>query len=128
MPWSKRSMIARRHLRIGWYIIATGVCRADSIGRRNSVYISVIQKFVECFSRRLPSQCFSRSRVQRLGDRVKLIGSVLTEIGTFRKVLPEQTIRVLIGSALPRRLWIAEVDLQPGVDLQCGMLRHFSAL
>jgi hypothetical protein len=32
------------------------------------------------------------------------------EIHSFRKVLPEQAVRVFIGAALPGTLWIAEVD------------------
>jgi putative transposase len=34
MRWNRLSTIGRRTAQIGWYIIVTAVCRADSTGRR----------------------------------------------------------------------------------------------
>src|SRR3546814_20451320 len=50
------------------------------------------------------------------------------QIRAFRKVLAQQTIRVLVGATLPWALRIAEVDRQAGVDAQLGMLGHFRSL
>jgi hypothetical protein len=36
------------------------------------------------------------------------------QVGPFREVLPEQTIGVFIGTALPRTLRIAEVNVDVG--------------
>ncbi len=46
------------------------------------------------------------------------------EVRAFEKVLPQQAVGILVASALPRALWIAEVDIQSGFDAKSGGLRH----
>jgi hypothetical protein len=50
------------------------------------------------------------------------------EVGSFREVLAQQAVGVLVRAALPWTLRVAEVDGQPGVDTQLGVLGHLGAL
>src|SRR5210317_77637 len=49
------------------------------------------------------------------------------EIHSFREVLSEQTVRVFVGAALPRTLWIAEVDLDVSVQAEACVISHLFA-
>ena len=49
------------------------------------------------------------------------------QVGAFQKVLSQQTIGVLIGTALPGALWIAEVDVNIGRQRKSSMIREFLA-
>ena len=49
------------------------------------------------------------------------------EVGSLRKVLSQQTIGVLIGTALPRTLRIAEVDVDVGCQGKSSMVGKFLA-
>src|SRR5712664_3885841 len=49
------------------------------------------------------------------------------EVGSLRKVLSQQTIGVLIGTALPRTLRIAEVDVDVGRQGKSSMVGKFFA-
>src|SRR5665213_3187133 len=57
-----------------------------------------------------------------------LLGAVQGKIGSSREVLAQQSIGVLIGTALPWALRIAEEDLYTRVDLQARVLSHFCSL
>ncbi len=46
----------------------------------------------------------------------------------FGEVLAEESVGVLIGASLPRRLGIAEVDVDSGVDAELDVLGHLFAL
>ena len=50
------------------------------------------------------------------------------QISTFREVLVQQRVGVLVGATLPWALWIAEVDLNTHIDLEPIMLGHLSTL
>ena len=52
----------------------------------------------------------------------------LGHVGVFGEVLTQRSVGVLIGSTLPRRLWVTEIDLDAGVDAELDVLGHFSAL
>jgi hypothetical protein len=54
---------------------------------------------------------FSWSLVQLQRGPIQVRLRVGGQVGALREVLAEETVRVLIGSALPRTLRIAEVDL-----------------
>jgi threonine/homoserine efflux transporter RhtA len=56
------------------------------------------------------------------------LGAVLRQVCAFREILAEKTIGVLVGSALPGAMGVAELDRQSGVDAQLGMLGHLGAL
>ena len=47
------------------------------------------------------------------------------KIHSFREVLPEQAVRVLVGAALPGTLWIAEVDLDVRVQGEAFVIGQF---
>ena len=86
------------------------------------------QQSVEGFGCRVPAEGFSRSRIKGVRDRVQLSAAVSTQVGTFWEVLPQQAIGVFGRAALSRALRIAEVNMQPGIEVQPGMLGHLSAL
>ena len=50
------------------------------------------------------------------------------EISALWKVLAQQAIRILVSAALPWAMRVAEVDLQPRINSQVHMLRHFCPL
>ena len=50
------------------------------------------------------------------------------EIRAFREILAQQTVGVLVAAPLPWALRVAEVDLDAGIDLEAGVLRHLGAL
>ncbi|QSZ55696.1 hypothetical protein AYX19_21650 (plasmid) [Paenarthrobacter ureafaciens] len=60
--------------------------------------------------RALPSEDFAWSLIEFGGDHSQVFAGVDAEICSFRKVLAEQAVGVLVGSALPGAGWVAEVD------------------
>src|SRR6202000_927123 len=50
------------------------------------------------------------------------------EIGALWKVLAQQSVGVFVGTALPRTVRIAEVDLHACIDLQTCVLSQLSSL
>src|SRR3954468_24138333 len=46
------------------------------------------------------------------------------QVGAFGEVLPKEPVGVLVRSALPGTVWIAEVDSEPGLAGKRGMLSH----
>ena len=48
----------------------------------------------------------------------------IREVHSLREVLSEQAVRVLVGAALPRTLWIAEVDLDIRVQTEAFVISH----
>jgi hypothetical protein len=62
------------------------------------------------------------------GDGCEVVGAVPGEVGSFREVLAQQPVGVLVGAALPRALRVAEVDLKAAVDPQLRVLAHLGAL
>ena len=57
-------------------------------------------------------------------DGVESAGTVFGEVSSFREVLAEKTVGVLVGFSLPGAMRVAEVDRQTGA----GMLGHLDAL
>ena len=51
-------------------------------------------------------------------DGVEIGGVMCCEIGALREVPAEEPVRVLVGSALPRAVRIADEDAEPGLDAQ----------
>ena len=51
-----------------------------------------------------------------------------TEVRAFRKILPQQSVGVLVRTALPWAARVAEVDRKARVDPQAGVLRHLRSL
>jgi hypothetical protein len=79
--------------------------------------------FVEGFGRCLPSEDLSQSRVECSGDRLDLFGVPARQVGAFGKELPQETVRVLAGAALPGTVRIGKEDGDAGLDLERGAPR-----
>src|SRR6478735_12281577 len=92
---------------------------AGSTGRRNTGAKSLRWGFV--------FQGLPWPFVELTGGLVQLSLRVHRQVGSFRKVLPQQTVGVLIGTALPGALWIAEVDVNIGRQRKSSMIREFLA-
>jgi len=84
--------------------------------------------FVEGLGRCSPAEGLARSAVQCGGDGREVARAVPGEVGALREVLTQQAVGVLVGAALPWALWVAEVDLQAGVEPQPFVLGHLGAL
>jgi len=101
---------------------------ADSTGRRNTFDYILFEQLVESFGGSSPAEGFAWSCVQSMRDRAQLIDAVLAEIRALWKVLSQQAVGIFVAPALPRALWVAEVDFQPRIDLELRMLGHLYTL
>jgi len=101
---------------------------ADSTGRRNTFSNILFEQAVECLCRCLQTQRFPGARVQCVSNGAQLISAMLAEISALGEVLAEQTVRVLVASALLWALRVAKVDLETGIDPQLRVLGHFGTL
>ena len=90
-----------------------------STGRCNTGVKSLRWGF-ECQSLTWPFIELTRHFIQ-MGLRVN------RQVGSLRKVLSQQTIGVLVGTALPRTLRVAEVDLDVSRQRKSSMIRKFLA-
>ena len=84
--------------------------------------------FVEGLGGGFPAEGFAGSAVECCGDGVQVGGCVSGEVGAVGEILAEQAVGVLVGSALPGTLGVAEVDGGVGVCAELGVLCHFGAL
>src|SRR5690348_8656438 len=66
--------------------------------------------------------------VEFVGDLVQVALGPPAQIGAFREVLAEQTVGVLVGATLPRRVWVSEVDPEAGGLLDPLVVEHLVAL
>lgn len=83
----------------------------------------------QLFARRgVPAQRFPRESVELSSDGQHGADTVRREIGALRKVLPEETIDILIAAALSGRAGIGEVDLEVGRGAERAMFGHLRAL
>src|SRR5882757_8984086 len=92
---------------------------AGSTGRRNTGVKSLCWGFV--------FQGLPWPFVELSGGLVQLSLRVHRQVGSFREVLPQQTVGVLIGTALPGALRIAEVDIDVGRERKSSMVRKLLA-
>ena len=53
---------------------------------------------------------------------------MFAEVRAFGEVLSQQAVGVFVGAALPRALWVAEVDGQASVDAKLCVLSHLCSL
>ena len=53
---------------------------------------------------------------------------MFAEVSAFGEVLSQQAVGVFVRAALPRALWVAEVDGQPSVDAKLCVLSHLCSL
>src|SRR5438105_2185378 len=75
-----------------------------------------------------PAQGLTGATVQLGGDEVEVLGAVDAEVGAFGKVLTEQSVGVFVGAPLPWAGGVAEVDVDPGGDLDVEVVAHLDAL
>ena len=52
----------------------------------------------------------------------------LPQVGTLGEVLAEQAVGVLVAAALPGAAWVAEIDLDTGVDGELQVFGHLLAV
>ena len=60
--------------------------------------------------------------VEGVRNGVEIASGVSRQIGALREVSAKQSVGVLVGSSLPRALGVTEVDGQPCVYGQLGVL------
>jgi hypothetical protein len=72
------------------------------------------QECSEAFGGGVPAEGFAWSAVEFGGDGGEVFAGVAGEVGAFGEVLAEQAVGVFVGSALPGRVWVAEVDGHAG--------------
>lgn len=60
-------------------------------------------------------------------DLVEMPLTMNGQIGSFREVLPEQTVCIFIAASLPGASWITEVDVAPDCDAELVVTGHFFA-
>src|SRR5712691_8146480 len=92
---------------------------AGSTGRRNTGVKSLCRGF--------ESQGLAGPLVELARHFVQVSLRVHRQVGSLRKILSQQTIGVLIGTALPRTLRIAEVNIDVGCQREPSMIRKFLA-
>src|ERR1700738_2533967 len=90
---------------------------AGSTGRRNTGVKSLGRGF-ECQG--LVGPFFWRG-----SHFIQMSLRIHRQIGPAWKILPQQTIGVLVGSALPGTLRVAEVNLDVGRQRKSAMIRKF---
>jgi hypothetical protein len=83
---------------------------------------------VEGFGGCSPAEGLSGTAIEFSPHGFEGAGAMLRRVRAFRKVLTQKTVGVLIGSALPWAVRVAEVDRQSGVDAKLGTLGHFGAM
>src|SRR5213592_3118325 len=84
----------------------------------------VVQGFGGC----TPTECLAWATVECAREGADLAGAVPAEISAPWEVLAQEAVDVFVAAALPGAVWIAEVDLDAGVDPQPGVLGHLRAL
>ena len=70
----------------------------------------------------------TRPAIHLRGHEVEVFGAVLAKVGAFGEVLPEKTVGVLVGAALPWASGVAEVNLEAGRHLDLQVIPHFLSL
>src|SRR6266550_6617915 len=81
-------------------------CPAGSTGRRNTG--------VKFLCRGFKSQGLAWPLIELAGHFVEMGLRVHRQVGSFRKILSQQAIGVLVGTALPWTLRIAKVNIDVG--------------
>lgn len=82
---------------------------------------------VEGFGGGLPGEGLAGAVVEGEGDDLELVDAPARQVRALRKVLPQQTVRVLVGAALSGAVRVGEVDLESGIDAELGVLDQFRA-
>src|SRR6266498_422449 len=99
--------------------------RAESSGQ---CITTISQQLFEFLRRRFPSERFPWPPIELIGDLVQVKLIVRGKVGSFRKVLAEQAVGVLVATALPRRVRVAEEHRNVGGYGELGVRGHLDAL
>lgn len=75
-----------------------------------------------------PAERLAGPVVELLGDGVQVLLGEDAQVGALREALPQQAVRVLVGAALPWRVWVAEVDAHVQRHRYLAVQRHLRAL
>ena len=94
--------------------IPTAAGKADSIGRRNTFNMPGSSSSSRASAGVLQSRVL-RGRLLRAPRLREFIRAMDTEICSLWEVLSQKTVSVLVATALPRTLGIAEVNREPGL-------------
>ena len=73
-------------------------------------------------------KALTRADIQFVGNGVQLLLAMSGQISALGQVLADQTVNVLVTAALPRAMWVAEIDSYTRSLRNLGMTRHFSSL
>lgn len=111
----------------------TGIMKSQidcpgSTGRRNTVEVRGRYQALEHLGWRPPAQHLARSVVEGVCHSLKRCRGVSAQIGTFGEVLAQQSVGVLVGSALPGTSRLAEERPDAGLVTQALVLGHFRPL
>ena len=68
------------------------------------------QMFRINFDRRAKAVQLAWASVEASRDGVEVVLRQAGQIRAFRQILPQQSIRVLVGAALPGAVWVSEID------------------
>src|SRR5579872_805459 len=80
------------------------------------------------FTRRsFKSQSFSWTLVLAQGDFVEFGLRITRQVGSLRKVLSQEPVRVFVGATLPRALRITEIDFHIGGHREALVLGHLQS-
>src|ERR1700722_3295618 len=125
--WSRLSMIGGLCREAGSCTTAIEAANLGSTGRRNAC-VHCLQCQVECLGGCSPAKRLARPAVQSCCHRQEVVHSVRAQVRPLREVLSQQPIGILVCFSLPRAVWIAEADIQTGIDLQLCVLAHLRPL
>ncbi len=89
---------------------------------------SLDQEFIEYFGWLQPAECLTWTVVEFIGDCVEFGLRVTRQVGPFGELLELEPVRVLVAAALPGRVWIAEIDVDAGLDGEVCVLGHLFSL
>ena len=78
---------------------------------------------MESFGWSVPVERLAWTFVEVLGDALQFGGRVAGEVGAFREVLAQETVRVFVASALPGAAWITEAD---SIGRRNTLIRRYS--
>src|SRR6266545_6367619 len=121
--WLEEDTARRLHL-----VKNSIVLHKNSAESSGQCITTISQQLFEFLRRRFPSERFPWPPIELIGDLVQVKLIVRGKVGSFRKVLAEQAVGVLVATALPRRVRVAEEHRNVGGYGELGVRGHLDAL
>ena len=81
----------------------------------------------EGFQGSLEGEAFARGGVERPEQGIEVVIAVVRQGGVPRDVATQHAVGVLDAAPLPGTVGVGEVDLEPGIDAELGVLGQFRA-